>query len=66
MKKKYYFLKSKNNNNNNKPPYKSYEKTYLKKQKYLFSFNLIIIYMAFMTESLIPFHYGINFIGQHT
>lgn len=39
MKKKYYFLKSKNNNNNNnKPPYKSYEKTYLKKTKISFLF----------------------------
>ena len=38
MKKKYYFLKSKNNNNNNnnKPPYKSYEKTYLKKTQISF------------------------------
>ena len=39
MKKKYYFLKSKNNNNNNnKPPYKSYEKTYLKKTQISFLF----------------------------
>lgn len=39
MKKKYYFLKSKNNNNNNnKLPYKSYEKTYLKKTQISFLF----------------------------